>query len=109
MNRKLALAVAAVACLGWASLPRVYAAGGAGEAGISGYAVSEVHYVLAGAGLVSGVSFELDGAAGTVEVRLSPSERWHRCAVSGRHASCAFPRDPVPVGALRALAVTAAS
>jgi hypothetical protein len=109
MNRKRVLLLAAAACLGWACLPRVYAAGGVGAAGISGYAVSDVHYAVTGSGLVSGVSFRLDGIARTVRVRLSPSEEWHDCAVTGRRAACAFPRQAVQVQALRALAVTAAS
>jgi hypothetical protein len=109
MRRTCGLVVATLVFLGIAGMQRVHAAGGSGEAGISGYTVSDVHYALTATGLVSGVSFRLDGVAKRAEVRLNPSERWHACAVSGRNVTCSFPRQPVALRALRALAVTAVS
>src|SRR5438132_323691 len=108
MNRKLILAASAFVFLAATGVQGVHADNtGWGKGDISGFTVSDVHYSLTGADTVSGVSFRLDAVAKTVQVRLTASERWHDCAVSGRNVTCRFQGRQVPVRALQALAVTA--
>jgi hypothetical protein len=108
MTRKLILAASALVFVAVGGVQRVYADNaGWGVGGISGFTVSDVHYSLAAPGMVSGVSFRLDAVAKTVEVRLTASEAWRACAVSGRDVSCVFQGRQLPVRALQALAVTA--
>jgi hypothetical protein len=108
MSRKLVLIVCAVVFLVVGGMQRVHADNaGWGVGDISGFMVSDVRYSLAPTGMVSGVSFRLDAVATTVGVRLTASERWTACAVSGRRVTCTFPGRQVPVSALQALAVTA--
>lgn len=67
------------------------ASAGGGEAGVSGYTVSEVGYDLADDGLVSAVGFRLDGQAGVVVARVNDEpakcrptgERTWRCELAG--------------------------
>ena len=79
---------------------------GSGEAPISGYAVSEIHYSLDG-DAVDGVSFELAPAgAQTVKVRLAPGDPWSPCTVTGGSATCVV---SAPLTSVVALEVVAAS
>jgi len=69
-------------------------ASGEGVGVISGWTVSEIKYQLSSdSALVSGVSFELDGAAGTVSVKLnSSSTQYTNCInTNGYHWQCDFP------------------
>lgn len=72
--------------------------------GISGYAVSGIHYELDGSS-VTGVSFSLDKPASSVRVDLGGSST--ECSVAGTDVSCALPSE-VPVSALGSLSVSAA-
>jgi hypothetical protein len=80
---------------------------GSGAGAISGYAVSEISYELAGA-LVTSIAFSLDPPdPRTVRIRVTAAGAWHECAVSGSRAACAVPG--IDVAALSRLDVVAAS
>jgi len=69
-------------------------ASGEGVGTISGWTVSEIKYQLSSdPSLVNSVSFELDGAAGTVSVKLnSNSTTYTNCTnTGGYHWQCDFP------------------
>ena len=54
---------------------------GAGRGNITGYAVSNVQYTNSN-GVITAVSFNLDGAARSVSVQLSASGSWRDCGSS---------------------------
>lgn len=69
-------------------------ASGEGVGAISGWTVSEMKYQLSSdPSLVSGVSFDLDAAAGRVSVKLSSSSTaYSNCTnTGGYHWQCDFP------------------
>ena len=72
--------------------------------GVSGYAVSGIHYELDGSS-VTGVGFSLDKPASSVRVSLGGG--WTDCSVAGSDVSCALASE-VPVSALGSLSVSAA-
>ena len=106
-----AAAAATAVVLAATAMQRVQTAptAGWGTGEISGFTVSDVHYSLGAPDRISGVSFQLDAAAKTVNVRLTAADVGRPCAVSGRKVSCTFPGREVPLRALQALAVTAVS
>ena len=68
-------------------------ASGEGVGAISGWSVSEIKYQWSDdSSLISGVSFDLDGAAGTVSVKLnSSSMAYTNCTnTNGYHWQCDF-------------------
>ena len=88
------LGLAIFPAYGFASSNSGPKASGEGVGVISGWTVSEIKYQLSSdSALVSGVSFELDGAAGTVSVKLnSSSTQYTNCInTNGYHWQCDFP------------------
>jgi hypothetical protein len=82
------------------------AAAGAGSGTISGYAISDVHYELAGAA-VSSVSFSLDPPeARTARVRVRAAGAWFPCTIAAGLATCAL--GAVELTELERLTVVAA-
>jgi hypothetical protein len=66
--------------------------GGEGSGGISGYAVSNVHFTLGTGATVAGVAFRLlPAGARTVHIRLATAGPWLGCTVSGSSAACRVP------------------
>ncbi len=65
---------------------------GDGSAAISGYTVSNVHYVLDtnNPGVISAVEFTLSGAnvPQTVKIQLVNGGNWHSCTSSGSTYTC---------------------
>lgn len=65
---------------------------GDGSNTISGYTVSNVHYVLdsTNPALISAVEFTLSGANApqTVKIQLTSSGSWYSCTLSGSTYSC---------------------
>ncbi|MDT8898415.1 hypothetical protein QYE77_09060 [Thermanaerothrix sp. 4228-RoL] len=65
---------------------------GDGSNAISGYTVSNVHYVLdsTNPAVISAVEFTLSGSnpAQTVKVQLTASGAWYTCTLSGSTYSC---------------------
>lgn len=65
---------------------------GDGSNTISGYTVSNVHYVLdsTNPALISAVEFTLSGAnpAQTVKIQLTSNGSWYSCTLSGSTYSC---------------------
>jgi len=85
---------------------------GDGDAAISGYAVSNVHYVLnsSNPAVIDAVQFTLTGAAtpATVRVKLvDPGGAWYSCSLSGSTWSCTI-NGAVSVLAANRLQVVAA-
>jgi len=84
---------------------------GEGVGAISGWTVSEMKYQLSSdPSLASGVSFDLDSAAGTVSVKLnSNSMAYTSCTnTGGYHWQCDFPAgiSLVSLDELRVIAVS---
>lgn len=53
---------------------------GVGAGTISGYAVTDVAYTFSADGTdITGVGFNLDGLADTVQVKLFAGDTWHSC------------------------------
>lgn len=85
------------------------ARGGEGVGGVSGYAVSDVHFELGSGGFVRAVAFRLAPAnARTVRVQLSAGGLWLICSSAGAGAvSCPLPAGTGAAG-LDQLSVVAA-
>lgn len=75
---------------------------GQGAGGVSGYAVSNIHFTADAADptRIAGVSFAIAPAAATsVEVQLSPGTPWFMCTNAGGSVTCATPSEPAVASA----------
>jgi hypothetical protein len=81
---------------------------GEGVAGVSGYMISNIHFVPASdASRLSAVSFEIaPAAATTVRVQLSKGSVWYVCRNTAGHVACPTASEPA-VAAATALSVVA--
>jgi hypothetical protein len=107
------LSVAAVAVVGalgsnafTASNTVAASKAGAGAGAISGYAVSNIAYTNA-SGNITGVSFNLDGAAGDVKVTLVDGGTESDCGASVGVTNLVTCTVDVPAGDATSLTVTA--
>lgn len=93
------------------TVPLSYAGDGAGA--VSGYEVSDIHYVLGTSAptTITGVEFTLDFAAESVSIRLGAvggSTTWaNSCDISGLNVSCTFSTPINVVDALQLQVVAA--
>lgn len=97
-GRRLAVlatfAIVAVSALGFAAANTVPASkAGDGEGAVSGYTVSNIHYVLDGAdpSLVDGVTFDVNAApaaGSTLKVQLFASGDWYTCSAIATAVTC---------------------
>jgi hypothetical protein len=82
---------------------------GSGTDTVSGYAVSNIHYTLDSSSKISQVAFDLDAAAGQVQVTMGGTMYPCSAAVGPLfHVTCPISpsADPVPVASLTVAAVS---